>query len=173
MIKKLLIIVPLIMLGAITALIYFKSIQIQNPAVTIQSETVNDTLENVNYSASFAIYTNGTFRIFTDSMYHDLNPDVYIESSNPNLIRIKQSNTTWKDFFSTLPFEINQNCLVTGTKQTFCTNNNFVLQFYINGELTSDALNQIINPGDKLLVTYDVPSSPNISTQIQSVPDSM
>ena len=42
-------------------------------------------LQKIDRKASFAIFTNGTFRVFTASMYHNLSQDVYIEANNPNL----------------------------------------------------------------------------------------
>lgn len=136
----------------------------QSPQTTTKSE-------NVDYKASFAIYTNGTFRIFTAPMYHNLSSDVFIEASNPNIVNIKRSNVTWSEFFETLPFSLSENCLTTGTKQTFCTNDSFVLQFYLNGERNQSALNQRVNPGDKLLVTYDRENSSVITQQLQSIPN--
>jgi len=44
----------------------------------------------VDKQASFAIFTNGTFRVFTAAMYHNLSPNAYIEASNPNVIQIKK-----------------------------------------------------------------------------------
>lgn len=128
--------------------------------------------ENANYKASFAIYTNGTFRIFTAPMYHNLSADVFIEASNPNIVHVKKSNITWDDFFKTLPFELEENCLTTGTKQTFCTNDNYKLQFFISGLSDSNALDKIINSGDKLLVTYEKENASIIQKQLQSIPSS-
>lgn len=123
------------------------------------------------YSASFAIYTNSTFRVFTAPMYHNLSTDVFIEASNPNIINVKKSDITWRDFFATLPFSLDETCLTTGTKQTFCTNEQYSLQFYLNGERNQEALDQIIGQGDKLLVTYERENSSVIQQQLQSIPD--
>src|SRR3989344_9692600 len=72
--------------------------------------------------ASFAIFTNGTFRIFTDSRYHNKSSDVYIEGPDaPNIVFIKKNGITWGDFFGTLPMTLTKDCLITGTQQRFCT----------------------------------------------------
>src|SRR3990172_12305992 len=65
------------------------------PTPQVQAETER--------RASFAIFTNGTFRIFTDPKYHNLSDDVYIESTNPNIVLIQREGITWNDFFKTLP----------------------------------------------------------------------
>jgi len=124
----------------------------------------------VNRQASFAIFTNGTFRVFTATMYHNLSPDVFIEGSNPNVIQIKKDGLTWNDFFSTLPFKLTHECLTTGTGQTFCTGSNGTLKFYINGEKAVNVLDQQINNGDKLLVTFGNETELEIKEQYDRIP---
>lgn len=122
-----------------------------------QSKEVFETTaspQSVDYTASFAIFTNGTFRVFTAAMYHNRSPDVYIEAANPNLIRVKKNRTTWQEFFDTLPFKLTPDCLTTGTNETFCTNQVNILMFYLNGVKTNDALSREIEPQDQLLVRY-------------------
>lgn len=161
-----------IILGISIAVLAFLGVvifsQTDKPSEKNRAKEVN---QKIDYSASFAIYTNGTFRIFTGSMYHNLSPDVYIQSNNPNIVRIKKSDLTWRDFFNTLPFSLNEKCLTTGTGETFCSNETHTLQFYLNGSLTQNALDQEIKPGDKLLVTYDETNSDNINAQISSIPN--
>lgn len=122
--------------------------------------------------ASFAIYTNGTFRIFTSPMYHNLSEEVFIEPSSPNIAIVKRDGITWRDFFSTLPFSVDEKCLITGTKQTFCTNDSSTLQFFLNEERNQKALDQIIEPDDKLLITYEAENSSVIINQINSLRNS-
>ncbi len=124
----------------------------------------------VNVKASFAIFTHGTFRVFTAAMYHNLSKDVYIEAATPNIIKVKKEGITWNDFFSTLPFKLTNDCLTTGTKEIFCSNNVYALKFYLNGERKSQILDQVIQEGDTLLITYGNESEAAIENQIQRVP---
>jgi len=110
--------------------------------------------QEVNIRAAFTIFTNGTLRIFTDSRYHNLSTDVYLQADNPNIVHIKKTGITWDLFFKTLPMQVSKECLITGTKQTFCTNENGKLYFYINGNKDNDALLREIKNGDKLLISY-------------------
>lgn len=125
----------------------------------------------VSYKAGFAIFTNGTFRVFTAAMYHNLSNDVYIQADNPNIVHIKNSGTTWNDFFKTLPFELTKECLTTGTKETFCTNKNATLQFYLDGKQDQNALDKQISAGDQLLVSYGNESKEQIKRQLQQIPE--
>ncbi len=131
----------------------------------------SNTPQIVNKQASFAIFTNGTFRIFTAAMYHNLSQDAYIEASNPNIVKIKKEGITWDDFFSTLPFKLTHDCLTTGTKETFCTSGEKTLKFYLNGEEKTQVLDQIIQDGDKLLVTYGSESYETVEKQLEKIPN--
>lgn len=121
--------------------------------------------------ASFAIFTNGTFRIFTDPRYHKQSSDVYVENSaSPNTIIVEKEGITWGDFFKTLPMSLTDECLITGTKQTFCTGEGGTLGFYINGNRVNNALGMEISDGDKLLVSFGSQSEAEIKSQLSQVP---
>lgn len=126
--------------------------------------------KNVDIKASFAIFTNGTFRIFTAAMYHNRPSDVFIEASNPNIVHVKKAGITWDEFFKTLPMKLTRDCLTTGTGQTFCTSSSQTLKFYLNGRQASNALAKIIESGDQLLVTYGSETDEQIEKQFQQVP---
>ena len=128
-------------------------------------------VQSIDKQASFAIFTNGIFRVFTAAMYHNLSLDAYIEASNPNIIKIKKERLTWNDFFSTLPFKLTNDCLTTGTKETFCTSGDRTLQFYINGEKRERVLDLVIQDGDKLLITYGNESGEVIKKQTERIPN--
>lgn len=108
-----------------------------------------------NFTASFEIFTNGTKRIFTATMYHDQSDAVYIQSTDPSVVYVAQSGITWDDFFKTLPFSLTKECLVTGTKQTFCSNEIQKLRFYINEIEQPNTLELEIRPNDELRVEYN------------------
>ena len=110
--------------------------------------------EPTDFTASFEIYTNGTKRIFTQAMYHQQSPDVFIQNPDPSIVYVKKGGITWAEFFNTLPFSLTKDCLVTGTKQTFCTNEQQKLQFFLNTKENPDALDMEIQPKDHLRVTY-------------------
>lgn len=122
--------------------------------ITEEQTSKTDSNKPVSYIATFEIYTNGTKRIFTDPKYHNLNSKVFINSQDPKTIHIESSGITWMNFFSTLPMNLDKNCIITGTKQTFCTNSTQKLKFYINEIENPDALDEVIKPNDNLKVEY-------------------
>ena len=123
----------------------------------------------VRKRASFAIFTNGTLRVFTASMYHNLSKDVYIEGDNPTEVIITKEGITWDDFFSTLPLKLTSECLTAGTGETYCTNESKSLKFYINGERKDNILEVVINEGDRLLISFGDDNQEVIDQQLQQV----
>lgn len=103
-------------------------------------------------------------------MYHNLSTDVFIDSFNPNIVQVKKEGITWEAFFKTLPFKLGKDCLITGTKQAFCTNNTHTLKFYINAKLDPEALEKQLNDGDQLLISYGVKNDSEVENQLQLIP---
>jgi hypothetical protein len=112
-------------------------------------------VETTSYKADFEIYTNGIRRIFTDSKYHNLSKDLYITADKPDTIIINKKGLTWSDFFETLPMQLTPDCLTTGTGQTFCSNENHKLKFFLNDKETPDALSLLIEKDSALVVKYE------------------
>lgn len=178
--------VVVIILGAIAATFYFIN---QSPTTPLVSEEQNpsdkkmvientetvDSIKSIgsdstaDKQASFAIFTNGTFREFSAPMYHNLSDDAFIENKNPNIIQVKKE-VTWDAFFKTLPFKLTKDCLTTGTGQTFCTGKDGSLKFYLNGQLDNEALSKTINQGDKLLVSFGNEEA-QITGQLERIPN--
>jgi len=153
-----------ILLVAVISVFMFMNLSFENTKNAIEvkkklnenlpAEEILDT-EEVSKKAAFAIFTNGTFRIFTDSKYHNLSEDVYLEASNPNIIHVKKIGITYNDFFQTLPMNLTRDCLITGTGQTFCNGENGQLKFYLNGgERVDDLLEKEIKNGDRALISF-------------------
>lgn len=169
--KSILIIFTLIILLGVGGFVYLnQSTNKSTPEVTSSTVTPAPSPEvKKEFSAEFVIYTNNTFRDFSNSRYHNLSPDVYIDPSNPNLVHVKKAGITWLNFFSTLPMKLKKDCLVTGTKQTFCSNDIYSLKFYINGKNTPNALDLEIKDGYKLLVSFGPISDMNVIKQNEAL----
>ncbi|HRN96423.1 MAG TPA: hypothetical protein PLD54_03180, partial [Candidatus Levybacteria bacterium] len=92
------------------------------------------------------------------------------------IIHVKKEGILWNDFFSTLPMGLSATCLTTGTGQTFCSGNTTAsnsgkLQFILNGTENAVALDQIIQPGDKLLITFGNSTNTQIQQQYNQIPN--
>ena len=135
----------------------------QTPAPTLKVE------KTVDYKAKFAIYINGTKRIFTNSMYHNLSKDVYIEASDPSMVHVKKDGKTWMDFFMTLPMKLDKDCIITGTKETFCMTKNSTLKFYLNDVKNDKLLFEKIKDNDLALISYGTENETQLKSQLNSL----
>lgn len=142
----------------------------KTPISTSNNQVIEPTMTNINLKASFAIFTNGTFRIFSDDKYHNQSSDVFIPTGETNIISVKKTGVTWSDFFKSLPMKLEKDCLTTGTGQLFCSDKNNNLKFYINGISNPDALSEEIKNGDKLLVSFGASDS-NLKYELSQIPD--
>jgi len=122
----------------------------------IQSSQPNQD-QDVNFTATFSITTNGTKRIFTDSKYHNRSEDVFLTADDPSIVHVKKSGVTWQNFFDTLPspMKVTKECLYTGTGQTFCNTASQSLKFFLNGQLDQNALDKEIKEGDQFKVEFN------------------
>lgn len=126
----------------------------QTPKTNNNSTSSEVENKEVFINAKFSIYTLGTKRDFSNPMYQNLSEKAYIATGKGDQI-IALNSTTWKEFFDTLPFSLDTQCLVTGTKQRFCTNTTQGLNFYLNGAIDPEALSRSINEGDELEVRFE------------------
>ncbi len=144
------------------------SSQNENNAPLPQS---NEQQKNTDFTAAFLIFTHGLKRDFSASMYHNLSESVYITNQNPAIVHVKSPPVTWQDFFSTLPMGISPTCLTTGTGQLYCDGDNGMLRFFINGKEDPHVLESVINPMDKLLITFGNSTIATIEAQLLQIPD--
>lgn len=171
--KKILLVIVVIILIAISSSYIDEStdlLQENNSLISISSE-VEVNSQEVDVTAGFAIFTNGVFRVFTSSMYHNLSSEAYISRSEPNVIHVKVSGITWGEFFATLPLELTQACLVTGNKERYCSNDSAKLKFYINGVEDDNVLSREITQSDKLLITYGSKTEQQLKEELSKIPN--
>lgn len=128
---------------------------IPTPTVVI-SPTPPTTLPISSYpfEASFKIITNGIVRNFSNAMYQNQSEEAFIPSGMPQSVTVTKE-TTWQEFFDTLPFSLNTECLITGDGDRLCDGEGGTLSFELNGENTPDALSETIKRDDTLIVRYE------------------
>jgi hypothetical protein len=129
--------------------------------------TTTETTSEKELQATFGIFTNLTFRVFSDAKYLNQSAEVYMDSAN--IVTVKKEGTTWDDFFKTLPMELTKECLTTGTGQVFCSGDKEKLRFFINGGEDPDALDKVIKKDDELLVSFGDKSDEEIQSEIDRV----
>lgn len=128
------------------------------------------TKQDADFQASFAVFTDNVFRVFTASMYHNRLEDVFITAENPNVVNVKKSSITWGDFFNSLPMQLISDCLTTGTGEKFCNTTTKTLKFYVNGQKVNDFLDREIKPNDRALISFGEENDSQIQNQLKQIP---
>lgn len=149
---------------------------ISDKGVTTNSSQITSTIKpdekniSLPIKASFLIYTNGTKRDFSDPRYHNKSDKVYIEPSAPTIVVVKKENIKWADLFATLPMQLTDNCITTGTGQNFCDKMGGNLKFYINNKQITDFLSLEIKDGDKALISFGDENKDQLDNQLSQIP---
>lgn len=98
-----------------------------------------------------------------------MSTEVYLEKDSPNTVFVKKKGATWDDFFKTLPMTLSKDCLVTGTKQSFCTDKQSSLKFYLNGARNDSLLEAEIKEGDRVLISFGKDNKEEIERQLKKL----
>lgn len=167
-----------VLIGSIllVVLVLFVIVTIRNEgmkqdALPIISElTMSPEQTSEEYKASFLIFTHGTKRTFDAAMYRNQSNEVYIGEGNASILIVQSREVTWNDFFKTLPFSLTQECLITGTGETYCSGNGGKLRFFINNREDPAILEKQIQPQDKLLITFGTETGNQIVEQFNQIP---
>ncbi len=117
------------------------------------TETIVDA-ESYPRKAMFKIITKGIVRNLSNAMYQEQSGQAFIPSGYPTTVEITEE-TTWQEFFDTLPFSLDSECLLTGDGERFCNGEGGTLAFELNGVIVQDALTRTINSSDELIVRFD------------------
>ena len=103
---------------------------------------------------------------FSQSQLHLKDPKINLEPAQPDLIHRNSDDATIRLFFETLGMELNQECLVFPDGRDFCSDEEYVLKFYVNDEKKDDISQYVISEDDRILVSYDSESSEDIEKQL-------
>lgn len=97
--KFILILMLVIALVAVTSWYLLRPTKVTTTTNTPSTPVPSKIADSTDFTASFEIYTNGTKRIFTQAMYHQQSPNVFIQATDPSIVYVKKAGTTWADFF--------------------------------------------------------------------------
>ena len=79
---------------------------------------------------------------------------IHFEGRDGSTIHKHATGVTLGYLFDTLQLTLDDQCYVFQDGRSFCTNDDYTLVFYINGEQVSDIRDYEIAEGDKILVSY-------------------
>lgn len=123
-------------------------------------------LRDAHEHASILVKISGDKFDFSGIQFQLMSPWIHFEGSNGNTIHRHSNGITLGYLFDTLHLGLSQDCFVFHDKREFCTNDNYELKFYINGEKVSDIQDYEIFDNDKILISYGSETLEEIKEQL-------
>ncbi len=130
----------------------------------------------VHWHADFALYIRGERYDFDQARFIsdeevERSENVHIHQPRPNLVHVHREQTTWREFFTSLGFELTDTCLTLPDGEQLCETETERLSFILNGvKLDSLAFEDITNI-DRALISYGSESDDELLQQFALVTD--
>ena len=93
---------------------------------------------------------------FSQPAYQIKSSFIHFESNDGTTIHKHATGVTLGYLFDTLRLGLDDQCFVFKDGKSFCTNENYSLKIFINGESVNDIKDYEILEGDQILIFYDV-----------------
>jgi len=103
---------------------------------------------------------------FSTSQYQIMSSWIHFEGQDGNTIHRHSKGIPLGYLFDTLNLGLSSDCYVFQDKRNFCTNEDYSLKFYINGNKVSDIQDYVIMDNDRILVSYGPESEDEIALQL-------
>ena len=91
---------------------------------------------------------------------------IHFEGQDGSTIHKHATGVTLGYLFDTLSIGLDDQCFVFQDGREFCTNEDYSLKFYINGERVSDIRNYEISEDDRILISYGDETEEEIQAQL-------
>lgn len=132
--------------------------------------------DEVHVHSDILVYIDDNRLRFTDIKYQSasnqiLHPDFHFHDQMDDIIHRHSDNLTLTDFFQSLGFTLNNDCLITDTGTSYCSNDTEKLQLYINGNQVTDIVNYVNQEEDQILIYYGQPNNPNLQNYLSQISD--
>ena len=132
-----------------------------NPGAPVGHELGDD-----HQHASILVKIFGDKFDFSHPDYQIKAPWIHFEAQDGNTIHRHSKGITLGYLFDTLNLGLSSNCFVFHDGREFCTNEDYTLKFYINGDKVSDIRDYVIMNDDRILVSYGPEDTDEIDSQL-------
>ena len=103
---------------------------------------------------------------FSSSAFQLKSPWTHFEGGDGSTIHKHATGVTIGDLFDSLPVGFNEECFEFQNGRSFCTNDEYELVFYINGEKMTDIRDHEIEEDDRILISYGTETQEELESQL-------
>ena len=106
---------------------------------------------------------------FSATTYQIKNSWIHFEESDGNTIHRHSSGVTLDYLFGTLGIGIDEDCYIFADGRQFCTNEDYSLKYFINGDSVNNINDYVIQDDDRILISYGGETDAQITDQLNEV----
>ena len=106
---------------------------------------------------------------FSATTYQIKSSWIHFEESDGNTVHRHSSGVTLGYLFETLGIEIDENCYIFADGRQFCTNEDYSLKYFINGDSVNSINDYVIQDDDRILISYGSETEVQINQQLDEL----
>ena len=106
---------------------------------------------------------------FSATTYQIKSSWIHFEESDGNTIHRHSSGVALDYLFGTLGLDIDEDCYIFGDGRQFCTNEDYSLKYFINGDSVNDINDYVIQDDDRILISYGSETEDQIADQMNEL----
>ena len=103
---------------------------------------------------------------FSSAAFQLKSPWTHFEGGDGSTIHKHATGVTIGDLFESLPVGFDEDCFEFQNGRSFCTNAEYELVFYINGEKMTDIRDYEIEEDDRILISYGTETPEELESQL-------
>jgi hypothetical protein len=106
---------------------------------------------------------------FAATTYQIKSSWIHFEESDGNTVHRHSSGVTLNYLFESLGIGIDEDCYIFGDGRQFCTNEDYSLKYFINGDSVNSINDYVVQNDDRILISYGSETEEQIIAQLNEL----
>ncbi len=106
---------------------------------------------------------------FAATTYQIKSSWIHFEESDGNTVHRHSSGVTLNYLFESLGIGIDEDCYIFGDGRQFCTNEDYSLKYFINGDRVNSINDYVVQNDDRILISYGSETEEQIIAQLNEL----
>ena len=106
---------------------------------------------------------------FAATTYQIKSSWIHFEESDGNTVHRHSSGVTLNYLFESLGIGIDEDCYIFGDGRQFCTNEDYSLKYFINGDRVNSIHDYVVQDDDRILISYGGETEEQINQQLNEL----
>ncbi len=106
---------------------------------------------------------------FSATTYQIKSSWIHFEESDGNTVHRHSSGVTLGYLFETLGIGIDEDCYIFSDGRQFCTNEDYSLKYFINGDSVNSINDYVVQDDDRILISYGGETREQITDQLNEL----